>query len=82
MMKESVMPGISVRRIDEETYTRLRKRAENHGVSMEEEVRQILRAATHAPDRLADFALELFGSQGADLDIPERAHSEPVDLRR
>jgi hypothetical protein len=37
---------------------------------------------THAPDRLADFALELFGSQGADLDIPEREHSEPVDLRK
>jgi hypothetical protein len=47
---------------------------------MEEEVRRILRAATHAPDRLGNFALELFGNQGANLDIPERERTEPVDL--
>ena len=74
------MPGLSVRRIDDETYAQLRRRAKNHGVSMEEEVRRILRAATHAPDRLGNFALELFGNQGANLDIPERERTEPVDL--
>lgn len=30
----------------------------------------------------AGFALDLFGSHGVDLDIPERKHSEPVDLRK
>lgn len=30
----------------------------------------------------AGFALDLFGNHGPDLDIPERKHSEPVDLRK
>ncbi|MFP4011784.1 MAG: FitA-like ribbon-helix-helix domain-containing protein [Spirochaetaceae bacterium] len=76
------MPGISVRRIDKDTYDKLRKRAEDHGVSMEEEVRRILRAAIKVPDQLGSFAVDLFGSNGADLDIPERERTEPVDLHK
>ncbi len=72
------MAGLSVRRIDEEVYERLRRRAERHGVSMEEEVRRILQAAVSAPDRLGDLALSTFGEHGVDLDIPPRKTHEPT----
>ncbi len=72
------MPGLSVRRIDQQLYERLRRRAAQHGVSMEEEVRRILRAAVSGPDRLGDLALSLFGRHGVDLEIPPREVNEPT----
>ena len=39
------MAGLSVRKLDDETLSRLRIRAAKHGVSMEEEVRRILKDA-------------------------------------
>ena len=39
------MPSLSVRRLDEDTLSRLRIRAAQHGVSMEEEARRILKDA-------------------------------------
>lgn len=42
------MAQLVVRNIDEDVKARLKQRAELHGHSMEEEVRQILRAATLA----------------------------------
>ena len=56
------MANLSVRRIDDETYEQLRVRAAEHGVSMEEEVRRILRRAVSAPEKLGDLALVVFGS--------------------
>ena len=76
------MAGISVRRIDNDTYERLQKLAQKHGVSMEEEVRQILRSATHTPDQLGDLAIDLFGSNGVDIDLPQREVNEPVNLHQ
>lgn len=74
------MAGLSVRRIDEEVYERLRTRAHHHGVSMEEEVRRILRAAVSAPDRLGDLALSTFGEHGVELEIPRREVQEPAQF--
>ncbi len=75
------MADLSVRRLDDETLSRLRMRAAKHGVSMEEEVRRILREAVSAPDRLGDLALRMFGPEhGVDLQLPERAPHEPLDL--
>lgn len=74
------MPGISVRRIEDEVYRKLRDRANRHGVSMEEEVRRILRSSVSGPERLGDFASHLFGNEGVELDIPDRVVHEPVDL--
>ena len=76
------MPSISVRQLDEETVARLRARAASHGVSMEEEARRILKEAVSASERIGDLALQLFGSRhGVDLELPERAPHEPIDLR-
>jgi len=75
------MASLSVRRIDEETYRRLRLRAAEHGVSMEEEVRRILTRTVAAPERLGDLAVQYFGPDyGADLTLPPRAPHEPLDL--
>ena len=51
------MANLSVRKLDEETFARLRVQAASHGVSMEEEVRRILKEAVAAPARLGDLAL-------------------------
>mgnify|MGYP006294309645 CR=1 FL=1 len=75
------MPGLSVRRIDEEVYEKLRSRAKSHGVSMEEEARRILRSAVSGPEELGSFALQLFGENGIELDIPARDYNEPVDFQ-
>ena len=75
------MANMSVRKIDDETYRGLRLRAARHGVSMEEEVRRILKAAVMAPERLGDMALAYFGPQhGVRLEMPAREASEPLKL--
>jgi len=75
------MASLSVRRIDDEVYRRLRIRAAEHGVSMEEEVRQILTRSVAAPERLGDLALKLFGKiHGVDLELPVRAAHKPMKL--
>lgn len=75
------MPSLSVRKLDEDTYERLRLRAVNEGVSMEEEARRILKRALAAPEKLTDLARALFGSEfGVSLELPKREPHEPVDL--
>ncbi len=75
------MASLSIRKLDDETYDRLRGRAMRHGVSMEEEVRQILKRAVSPPERLGDLFVKVFGpARGVDLDLPAREPHEPVDL--
>ena len=75
------MANLSIRKLDDDTLARLRVRAAQHGVSMEEEARRILRHAVHAPKRLGDLALNLFGpANGIDLEIPERLPHEPPTI--
>jgi antitoxin FitA len=74
------MANISVRKMDDEVYELLRIRAAKHGVSMEEEVRQILKRAVSAPERLGDLAFEYFGEHGGDLELPPREPHEPMSV--
>jgi plasmid stability protein len=72
------MASITIRKIDDVVKTRLRVRAAEHGRSMEEEARCILREALdqEAPRTLADLALEIFGPEhGVDLELPAPAKS-------
>ena len=79
--KEVSMASLSVRRIDNGVMVRLRVRAAEHGVSMEEEVRQIIRRAVAAPERLGELAVRCFGpAHGVELDLPPRPPHEPMDL--
>jgi plasmid stability protein len=69
-----------IRKLDDETLSRLRVRAAMRGVSMEEEARRILEEAVRAPSLLGDLALEIFGSEhGLDLELPDRTPHEPLD---
>lgn len=75
------MASLSIRKLDDETYDRLQKRAARYGVSMEEEARRILRRAVKAPERLGDFLVGLFGpSQGVELELPAQSPHEPIDF--
>ena len=74
------MPSLSVRKIDQDLYERLRVRAAKHGVSMEEEVRQILKRVVAAPERLGDLALEYFGDEGVEVELPPREPHEPMKI--
>ncbi len=74
------MPSLSVRKIEKDLYERLRVRAARHGVSMEEEVRQILRLVVAAPDRLGDLATDYFGENGVELELPSREPHEPLTI--
>lgn len=75
------MASLSIRKLDDDTYDRLRARATRHGISMEEEVRQILKRAVAPPERLGDLFLKVFGpDRSADLEIPSRELHEPMDF--
>ena len=77
------MANLSVRNIDEAIYERLRVRAAENGVSMEEEVRRIIRRSVSAPAHLGQLALECFGpAHGVDLELDERAPHEALDLTK
>jgi plasmid stability protein len=75
------MANLSIRKLDENVYSRLRFLATTHGVSMEEEVRQILKQAVTHQVKLGDMALQLFGeAQGVELKLTEYTAHEPMDL--
>ena len=70
------MASITIRNLDDGLKRRLRVRAAEHGRSMEEEVREILRGALgggRSPDNLGEAIHHRFvGLGGAELDLPPR----------
>ena len=70
------MATLTIRQLDEKTKTRLRVGAAQHGRSMEEEAREILRSALTSlgPQRnLAEVIYRRFGGVGGiELDLPSR----------
>lgn len=75
------MANLSVRKLDDEVVAKLRLRAAQNGVSMEEEVRRIIIQAIAAPMRLGDMAVEYFGTEGGiDLELEKQLPHEPMDL--
>lgn len=70
------MASLSVRKLDDNVYEQLRIRAAKHGVSMEEEVRQIICQVVKAPDKISEVFRKYFGHEnGVDLEISE--HQKP-----
>ena len=75
------MASLRISQLDDKTCERLRVRAIQNGVSIEEEGRQIITRAVSAPERIGNLFLEIFGSaRGSDLELPPRERYEPVDL--
>lgn len=70
------MASITIRNLDGDVKRRLRVRAAEHGRSMEEEAREILRRAVGGPRTSGDLAAAIrarvapFG--GAEVEIPPR----------
>ena len=77
------MANISVRKLDNQVYNQLRIRAAEHGVSMEEEARQIISKVVSIPERMSDvFRKHLGHAHGVDLDIANHrgAPHNPMDF--
>jgi plasmid stability protein len=76
------MANLSIRKIDEETLQGLRMQAASHGVSMEEEIRQILKRAVAAREKPGDLAVRLFNPAWGEeqLVLPSRDVQEPIDF--
>lgn len=75
--KVGLMSSITIRNLEETLKSRLRVRAAQHGRSMEEEARHILRAAlAQSPRRPTDLfeaiRRRIAPLGGVDLDIPPR----------
>ena len=70
------MTNLTIRNVDDATKQSLRMRAARHGVSMEEEVRRILKEALHpaeAPSGLGKRLRARFAGLAADeFVVPER----------
>ena len=71
------MAGLTIRKLDDPLKARLRIQAATHGHSMEEEAREILRAALNReptpPQNLAEAIRERFAKHGGvDLVLPPR----------
>ncbi len=77
------MPSLSVRKIELKTLDLLKVQAAKHGVSMEEEVRQIIRKSVSTPECLGDMAVRLFSpAYGAEtLYIAPREVHAPLDFK-
>jgi plasmid stability protein len=82
------MAQVIVRQLEEDVKARLKRRAERHGRSMEEEVREILRNAAREESRpvasLGSRIAARFRSTGLDADLPELRgqRPRPADLAR
>ncbi len=77
------MPSLSVRKLDEDTFRQLRVQAAKHGVSMEEEVRRIIKRAVTTPENLGDLAVRLFSAayNGDELRLPQRETHAPATFK-
>lgn len=75
------MASITIRNLDDDIKERLRIRAAQHGRSMEEEARTILRQAISGitGSELLSLSGSLFGEKhGADLELPSRADEREI----
>ncbi len=75
------MAQFIVRNLDEDVKERLKRRAQRHGCSMEEEVRQILRNAVKEGDqpapKLGSRIAARFAGIGLSEDLPELHDQTP-----
>lgn len=72
------MTSLTIRNVDEATKQRLRIRAARHGVSMEEEVRRILKEAlrpAEAPSRLGRRLRDRFDGLASEEFVVPRRHA-------
>ena len=72
------MTSLTIRNVDDATKQRLRMRAASHGVSMEEEVRRILKDALRPAETSSGLGLRLrdrFAGVGAEQFVAPARHA-------
>ena len=74
------MANLSIRRLDDETLSRLKARAKRDSLSLEETVRRILRAAVVDEVPIGTAIRRIVGADGIDLDLPKREVDSPIDF--
>lgn len=75
------MANLSIRKLDDNIYAQLQVLAEKHGISMEEEARQIISQAVVAPKRVGDVFKKYFGAKnGVNLKMPRHRPHIPMDI--
>ncbi|MEI6806034.1 MAG: hypothetical protein WCK49_05950 [Myxococcaceae bacterium] len=76
------MANLSIRNLEEGAYEGLKKRAIEHGVSMEEEARQIIYKVLDRPESISALFKRNFGlKKGVDLEeiiLESRKPQEPM----
>ena len=76
------MGSITIRNLDDDVKRRLRVRAAEHGRSMEEEAREILREVVTRPTPLRDLGQSIHARfakvGGIDLPKPKRSEMRPT----
>jgi antitoxin FitA len=78
------MTSLTIRNLDETTKQRLRIRAARHGVSMEEEVRRILKEALHpeeTPSGLGQRLRDRFAAVTAEEFVVPKRHAPRSPLQ-
>lgn len=72
------MGSITIRNLDDDVKRRLRVRAAEHGRSMEEEAREILRQVVTRPTPLRDLGQSIHArfSEVGGIDLPQPKRSE------
>lgn len=79
------MATLTVRGLDDETRTRLRVRAAQHGRSMEAEVRAILRELLSVPEAVSGVGSRIHARfaaiGGVDLEVPPRDEMPTTPFR-
>ena len=82
--RSQIMANFSIIKLDDKVLEKLRKRASQHGVFIEEEVRRIIEQAVSNPVRLGDLgdiALQYFGKeQGQNLQISDHKPHQLLQL--
>ena len=72
------MANLSIRNLEEAAYEGLKKRAIHHGVSMEEEVRQIIYKVLDKPEPITEIFARYFGPKnGIDLEDVINQNRQP-----
>ena len=74
------MASLIIRRLEEETLTRLKARAKRDSLSLEETVRCILRAAVIDEEPLGTAIRRIVGQDGIDLELPRREVYSPINF--
>ena len=76
------MANLSIRKLDEAAYKQLQIRAEKHGVSMEEEARQIIYHAVSTSEKMDQIFQKHFGHKnGVNLKLEHRKPHRPLDFK-